>query len=140
MSQSDTFKLDLPANLRYLNLVGACIGAILERTEGVHDADSLRYSIELAVQETCTNVVEHAYAGQDGRIQVEFTLSHAPRRLTVDVRDKGKPFDPGSVPPPPLDEVQYRGYGLFLMQELMDEIDYHSDAGGNHWHMVKNLG
>lgn len=137
--QPAIFRLDLPASLRYLNVIGACVGAILERTEGVDEPESLRYAIELAVQETCTNVVEHAYAGQDGRIDVQFTLHQDPRRLTVDVRDTGKPFNPDAVPEPTLEDVQVRGYGLFLMRELMDEIDYHTGPGGNHWRMVKAL-
>jgi len=140
MNLPDSFQLDLPADLRYLNVVGACLGAILERTEGVGDLAGLRYNVELALQETCTNVVEHAYAGQEGgRIHVQFTLSPTPHRLTVDIRDTGRPFNPDLVAEPDLDTVQYRGYGLFLIKELMDQVTYEPGPANNHWQLVKNF-
>ncbi|MBP7960993.1 MAG: ATP-binding protein [Caldilineaceae bacterium] len=140
MTQNAVFQLDLPADLRYLPVVGACLGAILERAEGIADPTELRYNVELAVQETCTNIVEHAYEGRhDGRIAVQITLSHTPHCLIVDVRDTGKSFNPDLVAEPDLDTVQFRGYGLFLMKELMDQVNYQAGPVDNHWHLVKNL-
>ena len=140
MNQNDIFQLDLPAELRYLHVIGACLGAILERVEGIEEPEILRYNMELAVQETCTNIVEHAYAGQDGgRIHVQFTLNHTPRNLTVDIRDTGRSFNPDLVTEPDLDTVQYRGYGLFLIKELMDQATYVPGPTGNHWQLVKNF-
>ena len=140
MRKNDIFQLDLPADLRYLHVIGACLGAILERAEGIEDPTGLRYNVELAVQETCTNIVEHAYAGRhDGRIAVQLTLSHTPHCLIVDVRDTGKSFNPDLVADPDLDTAQYRGYGLFLMKELMDQVTYQAGPAHNHWQLVKNL-
>jgi serine/threonine-protein kinase RsbW len=121
-------------------MIGACLGAMLERVEEIEEPEILRYNVELAVQEACTNIVEHAYAGQDGgRVHVQFTLSRLPRRLTVDIRDTGKSFDPDLVAEPDLDTIQYRGYGLFLIKELMDQATYHPGPTGNHWCLVKNF-
>ena len=139
MAKDNIFHLDIPADLRYLPVVGACLGAILQRTDEIPDPDTLRYNMELAVQEACTNIVEHAYAGQTGRVLVQITLDTIPRRLVVDLRDTGKSFDPDQVVEPNLDDIQIRGYGLFLIKELMDEVNYNPGPKDNHWRLVKNL-
>lgn len=139
MSQPDTIKLDVPATHKYLNVVGACITAILERIEGIAEMGTLAYSVELAVHETCTNIVEHAYAGVNGRIQMAISLHEAPKRLVIELQDSGRSFDPTQVPEPNLEESQVNGYGLFLMHQLMDHVDYYPQSGQNRWCLIKNL-
>jgi len=132
-------RLEIPAEHRYLNVVGACATALLGRAPGLKEAEIAHYNIELALQEACTNVVDHAYAGQPGRIVIEFSYIEAPRQLTVDLYDTGRPFDPQMAGEPPLDEPQVHGYGLFLIRSLMDEMAYESSPAGNHWRLTKKL-
>jgi len=132
--------LDLPAEHRYLNVVGACLAAVLEREETLAERDIVTYNVQLAVQEGCTNIVDHAYEGQaPGRIAVKLTLADGPRRLIVDLYDTGQAFDPALAAAPDLDEPQVHGYGLFLMQALMDEVRYERLADRNHWRLTKHL-
>lgn len=139
-SNSTSITLDLPAAHRYLNIAGACIGALVERIEDVPDREMASYTVQLAVQETCANIVDHAYADvQDGRIHLEVALQAAPRRLVVEIHDTGHAFDPSQVREPDLDNAQVRGYGLFLMNQLMDSVIYERLPGRNHWHLAKNL-
>ena len=58
------------------------------------------------------------------RVRVEVDLST--ERLSVLVRDEGHGFDPTAVPDPTLPEnlEQPGGRGIFLLRELMDEVDY----------------
>ena len=42
-------------------------------------------------------------------------------------------------PPPGFDEPQVHGYGLFLMRELTDGVQYERVEGRNHWQLMKNL-
>ena len=140
LSQADVIQLELPANHKYLNILSACLSALLERVEGLVEPTMLIYSVQLALQEACANIVDHAYSGQTGgRIEVTFTIEPFPRRLTIDLHDTGQPFEPEAVPAPDLDEVQVHGYGLFLMRTLLDEATYQSLPGHNYWHLVKNL-
>jgi serine/threonine-protein kinase RsbW len=96
--------------------------------------------VQLAAHEVCTNIVEHAYAGNpDGCIAITLTLHPDPPQMTIDFRDTGRTFDLACVPTPNLDEMRERGYGLFLIYNLMDTVEYTPHAEGNHWHLVKYL-
>jgi serine/threonine-protein kinase RsbW len=112
---------------------------MLGDVDGLQQREVVTYNVELAVYETCTNIVEHAYSDSSGRIEATVTLTSAPDRIVVDLLDTGTSFDIREVPDPTLNEPQVHGYGLFLVRELMDEIIYLSDAGGNHWRLVKEL-
>jgi anti-sigma regulatory factor (Ser/Thr protein kinase) len=137
---ADVIHLDLPASLKYLNVLGAAITAVLARVEGLTDAKGTAYNVELAVQETSANIVTHAYQGQPGgRIAVTLRVEDGPRRLVVELRDSGKAFDREAIPLPDLENGQIHGYGLFLVESLMDEVQYQPQPGHNQWRLVKNL-
>ena len=141
--QDNTIRLDLPASHRYLNVLGACVDAMLARVEGIAEVASLSYAVQLAVHEACTNIIDHAYEGQEGaRIQVELWLqgSESPGQIVIEIRDTGSPFNPLVVPAPNLDEPHEHGYGMYLMHELMDEISFATDPKGNVCRMYKRLG
>lgn len=135
----DVIRLDLPATHKYLNLLGACIGEMLSRLDDAADLESTVYNVQLAVQECCANIVDHAYVGMDGRIYATLTLLEEPRRLVIELHDSGRSFEPETVKPPVLGQPQVRGYGLFLMRELLDEVDYLPSPGDNRWRLVKQL-
>ena len=140
MTLVDSVRLDLPASHKYLHLLECCIQGFLERVEGLADAQTIAYNVRLAAHEIGTNIVEHAYAGAtDGRIQISLALDEAGPSLVVELRDRGRAFDPAAVPEPVLGEPQVHGYGLFLARELMDAVEYRSGPAGNHWRLVKHL-
>jgi serine/threonine-protein kinase RsbW len=140
MTLADSIRLNLPASHKYLHLLGSCIRSVLERVEGLEDAESVAYNVELAAHEIGTNIVDHAYGGTtDGRIDVTLTLGGAGSMLIVDLCDTGRAFDPGAVPEPALGEIQIHGYGLFLARKLMDTVEYTPAPEGNHWRLTKNL-
>lgn len=139
MPPDDVIRLDLPATHKYLNLLSACIGEMLLRLDDRAEMEVTIYNIQLAVQECCANIVDHAYDGQEGRIHAILILADAPRRLVVELHDNGRAFEPEHVPPPQLGEPQVRGFGLFLMKELLDEVDYFPQPGDNRWRLVKQL-
>jgi serine/threonine-protein kinase RsbW len=131
--------LDLPANYTYLSVISACIAAMLERVEGITDRNSVTYQVQLAVHEACTNIVEHAYAGEGGRILLIFSYIDETRRFLIQIRDSGKSFQLSGYQQPNLGEAQVSGYGLFLIHQLMDEVTYFPLQGENEWRLVKNL-
>lgn len=138
-NQEKVIRLQLPANFKYLNVLGACVGAMLDRVEDLADREIVAYNVELALHETCTNIVAHAYAGKTGRIDVALHLEDDPRRLVIDLTDNGISFNLDATPVPNLAEAQVNGYGLFLIRELLDEVTYEPGEEENHWHLVKLL-
>lgn len=139
LSLMNTVRLELPAIHKYLNVIGSCIHAMLEREQSLPGRDSLFYNIELAVHEACTNIVEHAYAGVSGRIEIAFTLIEEPKQFIIELRDRGQSFNLAAIQAPNLEQPQTSGYGLFLVHQLMDEVTYYPEPGNNRWRLVKNL-
>jgi len=102
-------------------------------------APAARFDLQLAVEEACTNVIEHAYAGRGGDFSLEFDVRGPD--VVITVRDRGEPFDPTSVPMPdrnlPLERRPIGGLGMYLMRQLMDEMHFSFGADGNVLEMVK---
>lgn len=138
--QVPIIRLELPAALRYLQIISACLAALLEQIESITERSAVSYNVQLAVHEVCTNIVKHAYAGRgDGRIALEVFVNGAARQLTVDVYDTGGLFDASQAAEPDLDEPQVHGYGLFLARQLVDAVQYERIGERNHWHLSKAL-
>lgn len=136
----ELIKLDLPATSKYLNVLSAVIAEVLLRVDGLAQRESLTYNAQLAAHEVCANIIDHAYAGlADQRIAVVVTVDAQPLRLTIDLYDRGQPFNLEQTPAPNLDVPQVRGYGIFIIRSLMDHVSYHPEPGNNHWCLVKHL-
>ncbi len=101
------------------------------------------YDIQLAVDEACANVVDHAYEGAEpGDIEVCCGLED--QVLTIRVRDWGRGFELDGVEEPdldaPLEERTLGGLGLFLVRQVMDDVGFHTDPElGNELTMSKRL-
>ena len=85
------------------------------------------YAVELAVDEACTNIIEHAYEGE-GKGDIQCSCEVSDKALTIVLHDHGRPFDPNKVPVPNvkngLKKVKTGGAGLFLMRKLMDDVHF----------------
>jgi serine/threonine-protein kinase RsbW len=87
-----------------------------------------------AVDELVCNVVGHGYAGRPGSIEIAFV--ETPDEIGFRIRDDAPPFDPRSVPEPPLDlplgERRLGGMGVHLARTLTDGFDHRIlPTGGN---------
>jgi serine/threonine-protein kinase RsbW len=104
--------------------------------------DSTCFDLKLAVDEACTNIIVHGYAGQDpGPIGVALDDGD-PERIVVTITDRGRSFSPGALPRPELESAwsdrSAGGLGWHLIRQVIDEIDYESNAPeGNRLRLVK---
>jgi anti-anti-sigma factor len=121
------------AETRQLTVRGRydCIPAVTsfvaEAAEAAGLDEDAAFHCRMAVDEACTNVIEHAYGGEDiGAIQITCTI--APGACTIEIVDHGTAFDPNIVPVPQisqdLDKMHPGGIGLHLMRKMMDEVDF----------------
>lgn len=99
--------------------------------------------VELAVDEAASNIIQHAYGGEN-KGEIECSYSIDANGLTVVMRDFGKPFNPNLVKNPDLDsDVCCReegGLGLHFMRSLMDSVEFSFNGhGGNLLTMTKRL-
>ena len=100
------------------------------------------YAVQLAVDEASTNIIEHGY-GQECPSRIDITCDVQEDGLKVVIYDDAEPFNPETVSEPeinvPLDEIKPRGLGIFLMRQMMDEVNYQSSSDtGNTLTMVKH--
>ena len=111
-----------------------------EAAQAAHLDEDAVFHCQMAVDEACTNIVEHAYNGED-KGDIEIACFVEPGSCEIQIVDHGRPFDPDSVPAPKigvdLDQVQPGGIGLHLMRQLMDEVRFEFSAQGNKLIMVK---
>lgn len=102
--------------------------------------DGLIYDVQLAVDEACTNIISHGYAGlEPGSIILD--LEAESDRLILTLTDFGHSFEPGSAPVPdvdaPIEERELGGFGLFFIQQTMDDLEYHVTEDGNKMILTK---
>ena len=90
--------------------------------------------VKTAVGEAYLNAVEHGNGG-GAETDIEITFRVEKGQLTVLVRDSGPGFDPHQLPTPCLEDKlagrsETRGWGLFLMRALVDELSVHRPPNG----------
>ncbi len=96
---------------------------------------------KLAVDEACTNIIKHAYEGrtESGEITVYAEIDVG--RVSIHLRDRGKHFDFASVKDPDLDQYvetgKKGGLGVFLINRLMDSVEYRATDVGNELILTK---
>ncbi|MBI3248645.1 MAG: ATP-binding protein [Deltaproteobacteria bacterium] len=99
-------------------------------------------NLKTAVAEACINAIEHGNK-LDAATSVGVTLTIEPSKLSVDVQDQGSGI---AQPPSPniaekiAGKDKTRGWGMFLIQSLMDEVKFESaPEGGGVVRMVIHL-
>jgi serine/threonine-protein kinase RsbW len=98
----------------------------------------------MAVDEACSNIIEHAYQGQaDGEIECSYEIT--PDSLIVTLRDRGRHFDPTHASEPDLNaKLKDRtrgGLGIYFIRKLMDRVEYESTPdSSNVLTLVKHRG
>jgi len=125
----------LPQNLQAFRdfIEKACRGAGVEL--------SVTRDLKIAVDEACSNIVEHGYARRPpGSIGVSFEANG--EKVVIRITDRGNPFDAEDAPAPDLDSDwrsrRVGGLGWSLIRKLVDEVAYGSDPKtGNRLTLIK---
>lgn len=91
--------------------------------------------VRLAVVEACINAFEHSHA-ENRLVYITFAVlgGREPTTLEIRVRDEGIGFAPRDVAAPRIEDKlraqRKRGWGLRIIQGLMDEVEIESSGGG----------
>lgn len=128
---SKRYQMTRAAELESLSAFREFISDCCSRHEVPNEA---AFDLKLAVDEACTNVIEHGYKGMDpGSIILSFRIE--PDRILVSLTDFGHIFEPYSAPKPDveaaLEDRELGGLGLYLIYQTMDNIDYQTSEEGN---------
>lgn len=99
--------------------------------------------IEMAVDEACSNIIEHAYLTQPLRLEIEVRCDAFANRLEVTIVDYSTvdfPIDemPGIPVDDYLDAQRRRGLGLYIIRSFVDQVEHRFIGGqGNELRLVK---
>jgi serine phosphatase RsbU (regulator of sigma subunit)/DNA-binding response OmpR family regulator/anti-sigma regulatory factor (Ser/Thr protein kinase) len=88
-----------------------------------------QFAIRLAVNEACTNAVEHAYGPERGPTY-RLLARHSAGQLLVEVSDSGSWRAPRG---------RHRGLGLQMMEHVMDALEIEQDLRGTTIRMRKRI-
>jgi serine/threonine-protein kinase RsbW len=129
------FEADFPAEPQVVHVVRERVDEFarpLGLTEDEMDA------FRVALSEAFSNAVCHGSPlGPRNRVHLRCEVDAA--RLVVQITDEGGGFVPARIALPDFDEWKTSGRGLFLMQELVDQVDFELVPGGTRVRLVKHL-
>ncbi|MBT3945744.1 MAG: ATP-binding protein [Candidatus Marinimicrobia bacterium] len=101
--------------------------------------DEQSAEISMALIEATINAFEHS-SSDSKNVEIHFVIQGD--TLVIKVSDKGRGFDKSKVEIPKIEEKfgsdHKRGWGLKLIQELMDTVEFESSADGTTVTMTKN--
>ena len=133
------FHLRVPAEERHLAEIRDFVQEVGEK---ILIPNKVLGNTKLAVDEACTNIVKHGYKGRPPGY-IEIVVTGNGREFSIAIHDQGQGFDLRNVKSPDLKmyvETRRRGgLGVFLMNQLMDEVRYRSGSDGNVLSMSKRL-
>lgn len=93
--------------------------------------DATIYNVRMAVDEACTNIIEHAYGGE-GKGAIRLVCEPQTEGLLITIYDQGQRFDPTSIRNldinAPLEARSNNGMGVYLMRQLIDTVTYRFDT------------
>lgn len=139
-SMEQKFTIQVPSSTRNLAIIREFIARVGEQS-GL--SERALGELELAVDEACTNVIEHAY-GHDSTKEVVIRAMFDEEEIRIEVIDTGRGFEPDQIESLEVDELVEKrrtgGLGMRLMKTLMDEVHYELEPGKkNELIMIKKL-
>jgi serine/threonine-protein kinase RsbW len=111
------------------------VEGIMKIVQSMGCAAGKEREVEIALLEALANAVVHG-CKSDPNKEVECCVAcDESRGLLIVIRDPGQGFDPASIPSPIVGQNLFstHGRGIFLINQLMDEVRY--EKGGTEIHM-----
>ena len=135
MKTPPVVELTLPV-LPDMELAATNTAEVVAKHMGLDEEKSAE--ISMALIEACINAFEHSQS--DKQIEIHFKIKED--LLEIQVTDKGKGFDESEIKIPKIEEKiksdYKRGWGLQLIKELMDTVEFESSEEGTTVTMTKN--
>lgn len=101
------------------------------------------YHCQLAVDEACTNIIEHGYGPQGTDKIIQLICRVDSIYLTILILDNSPAFDPLARPDPDpsmtLEQRENGGWGIYFIKKLMDKVSYSREGHVNRLTMAKRL-
>lgn len=126
MKNAATYQFSIPSAKKYLGDVRRFVEAYsLHAGFEAYQAEH----IKIAVDEACTNIIEHAFHN-DSNHEIQIVMTFDPKQVVVSlVHEGGDSFDPTQYKQPnglraSMSARKGGGWGVFLMNKLMDKVEF----------------
>jgi len=131
-------EIEISSELEELARARAFVRDACQTLPGPALADDTISQLELAVTEALSNIIRHAYGGRtDQAIQLD--VEAFADRLVLRLHHLGETFDPAAVAAPKFDGTQDGGFGMYIIEQTVDNVRYYRDERGrNCISLVKN--
>jgi serine/threonine-protein kinase RsbW len=120
VGQGETIRAILPGRLEYRDLAIRMVVSACKLVPG--GGEDFGNQVVSAFSEALNNVILHGASAKGADVQIEIELGDD--RMTIRLKDFGKPFDPRTVPAPDLESLPESGLGAFIIRSFMDEVGY----------------
>lgn len=102
----------------------------------------LVFNLNLVLEEAVSNIILYAYPKQMGN-EITIQADWSEQSLIFTITDTGKPFDPTQVAEADItlsaEERPIGGLGIFLIKQIMNEVEYQRIEGRNVFTLKKDL-
>lgn len=131
-------QLNLPG---FYNRIPAFVNFAGEAARAAGFNDQEVFHCQLAIDEACTNIIEHAYAGEEGG-DIEIICSIESGTCIFTLIDKGPvQFEPQKITPynqsEVADQIEPGGIGVHLIRQTMDSVQYKFSDKQNELTLIK---
>ncbi len=123
-------------------IAASCLAKAFYRVVTGEDAEyssQFADAVELAVGEACTNAVKYCPPSQAATTKVCLFFEFWDKELIIQIKDCNSPFDFEETPRPSFQDLQEHGYGIHIMKESMDQVNYRHEEGWNIITMCKRI-
>ena len=109
----------------------SCVAAEMSRKD--------QSAVMLAIEEAATNIIRHAYLYEKGTIRLRVVIYQ--KMMAFSLIDSGRSFHPDKDGKLDLnrlvDSGRKGGLGFYMIQKIMDSVEYISSTGFNELRMIK---
>jgi len=103
---------------------------------------ALAMNMNLVIEEAVSNIIFYAF-NDDNKHEIRISISLENSSLTIKIIDDGIPFNPLAQQQPnitlPAEERPVGGLGIFLISQIMDEMNYDRIKNENILTLLKTI-
>lgn len=140
MENFESVSFTIPNKYEYLDIAQGFVNDIAQKAGF---KGNLLMQIDIAIEETVTNIMKHAYDAEESRT-FEIICQKIPDGIKIILKEMGIPFDPERIAKfnltKNIEDLSTKGLGIYMIQKVMDDLSFHNLGHlGKETHMVKYL-
>ena len=107
-------------------------------------SEDMLFKVKLVLEELVINIMNYGYEDNENQ-EIEISMETLDNTFVMTIEDEARPFNPFKEAPEPdldasLQERRIGGLGVYLVETLMDEVEYKRKGNKNWVKIVKRVG